>query len=90
VWIETLEIDEHIEDKIQSKHAVSFEECWEVCVGTHLERRGRDDTRVLLGRTEAGRYLMTVLAPKGSARAKLVTAREMTEAERRQFQEITQ
>ncbi|AEG15203.1 protein of unknown function DUF497 [Desulfofundulus kuznetsovii DSM 6115] len=41
----------------------------------------------LLGRTEAGRYLTVIFIYKGRGRAYLVTARNMTHAERRYYHE---
>ena len=38
---------------------------------------------LILGQTEAGRYLTLVVAPLGGARGKLITARTMTDVERR-------
>lgn len=41
----------------------------------------------LLGRTEAGRYLAVIFIYKGRGRAYLVTARDMTPAERRYYRD---
>jgi hypothetical protein len=49
--IEAIEIDDHILDKIESKHGVSFEEAEEACIsdGKHI-RRGREGLyKVLTG-----------------------------------------
>jgi len=40
---------------------------------------------LLFGQTRSGRYLLTVLAGSGDGRWHVVTARSMTEAERRTF-----
>lgn len=40
---------------------------------------------LVLGVTEAGRYLFVVLEPLSGGRAYPVTAREMTDAEKRRF-----
>jgi uncharacterized DUF497 family protein len=40
---------------------------------------------VVLGLSDAGRYLFVVLEPLGESRAYVVTARDMTDNERRRF-----
>lgn len=84
--VEALEIDDHILDKIESKHRVSFEEAEEVCLSEHVVRRGREGLYNLFGQTDAGRYLLVVLVNEGSGTWKIVTARDMTSAERRLYQ----
>ncbi len=39
----------------------------------------------LLGQTQSGRYLTVIFLPKGRGRAYVVTARDMTPAERRYY-----
>lgn len=51
----------------------------------HLLVRGRRRRYYVLGRTEVGRYLFVVLGRKRSGRFRVITAREMTRAERRRF-----
>jgi adenosyl cobinamide kinase/adenosyl cobinamide phosphate guanylyltransferase len=46
---------------------------------------GRDGTTLLFGQARSGRYLLAVLAESGDGRWHVVTARSMTEAERRVF-----
>ncbi len=61
--IEALEIDDHILDKIQSRHGVAFEELGEACHSEHRQvRRGREGLYKVFGQTEAGRHLLVVLA----------------------------
>lgn len=82
--VEEIHIDEHILDKIESKHGLSFDEVEEAVFAVPRQlRRGRGRLYTLLGRTGAGRYLLVVLAPQGDAVFKVVTARDMDEAERR-------
>lgn len=50
-----------------------------------LVLRGRDESECLFGTTEAGRHLLVVLAEAIDGRQYVVTARDMTEAERRAF-----
>lgn len=64
MWIVTLWIDEHIADKIETKHGVTFEEAEEACSNqsAHHEQRTRAGLTMLYSRTLAGRYLLVVLA----------------------------
>lgn len=82
---DALEIDDHILDKIESRHSVTFEEAEDVCLGNPHVRRGREDLYEVYGQTGAGRYLLVVIADAGAGTGRVVTAREMTVAERRQY-----
>jgi uncharacterized DUF497 family protein len=44
---------------------------------------GRDGTTLLFGQSHAGRYLPVVFAASGGGRWHVVTARDMTDSERR-------
>jgi hypothetical protein len=85
--IEAIEIDDHILDKIESRHGVELYEAEEICYAedSHF-RRGRDGLPKVFGQTAAGRCLFVVLADHRSGVWKLVTAREMTHTERRLYQ----
>ncbi|HXE73007.1 MAG TPA: BrnT family toxin [Candidatus Nitrosotenuis sp.] len=86
--IEALEIDDAILDKIESKHGVSLQEVEEACLskGRHV-RRGREGLYKVFSQTESGRYLVVVLAHLYGGLWRVVTARDMTDKERRLFQE---
>jgi hypothetical protein len=79
------------EDRIEhiARHGVTSEEVEEACFGKSLVQRakseGENPVYYVLGRTEAGRYLFCVLIrfPDGSGYP--VTAREMTEKEKRRY-----
>jgi len=84
--IEALEIDDHILEKIESKHGVSFEEVEEACLSeTRHIRRSKEGLYKLFGQTAAGRYILVVLVNLGRGVWKIVTAREMTDSERRLY-----
>jgi len=87
--IESLEIDDHILDKIESKHGVSFEEVEEVCLSEarHI-RRSREGLYKLFNQTTAGRYILVVLVNLGRGSWKVVTAREMTDSEKRLYSKV--
>ena len=76
--IEALEIDDHILNKLESRHGVPFRELEEV-------RRGRQGLYKIFSQTETGRHLLVVLADLGGGVWKVVTAREMTDQERRLY-----
>ena len=87
--IESLEIDDHILEKIESKHGVSFEEVEEACLSEKRHvRRSREGLYKLFGRTAAGRYVLVVLANLGRGSWKIITARQMTDNERRLYNKV--
>ena len=64
--IESLEIDDHILDKIESKHGVTFDEVEEACLSDDRHvRRSREDLYKVFSQTIAGRYLLVVLVHSG-------------------------
>ena len=84
--IESLEIDDHILEKIESKHHVSFVEVEEACLSNQRHiRRGKEGFYKVFSQTSAGRYILVVLANLGKGNWRVVTAREMTESERRLY-----
>lgn len=85
--IDAVEIDDHILEKIESKHGVPFREVEEACYsGEKHVRRSRDGLYKVFSRTAAGRYLLVVLADIGGGVWRVATARAMTEQERRLYQ----
>jgi hypothetical protein len=50
-----------------------------------LVLRGREETEYVFGTTEAGRYLLVVLAEAIDGRDYVLTAREMSDGERQTF-----
>ena len=76
---------EKSEDHI-AKHNVTPDEVEEVLFGRpRLWVPGRQGTRLCLGQTDAGRYLLVVTAQSGEDQIFIVTARDMKENERRLF-----
>lgn len=78
-------------DKLHRKHNVEPEEVEEVLAGRPTFRRletGRvrgEDLFAALGRTEAGRYLAVFFVHKATHQALVVSARAMTQRERRLY-----
>jgi hypothetical protein len=88
--IESLEIDDHILAKIELKHHISFTEVEDVCLSDRRHiRRGREGLYKVFGQTTAGRYVLAVLVNLGRGDWKVVTAREMTDSERRLYIKTT-
>ena len=84
--IESLEIDDHILEKIESKHRISFAEVEEACLSDKRHvRRDREGLYKVFSQTAAGRYVLVVLVNLGRSNWKIVTAREMTDSERRLY-----
>jgi len=84
--IESLEIDDHILEKIESKHHVSFTEVEEACLSDQRHiRRGKEGLYKVFSQTGAGRYILVVLVNLSGGNWRIVTAREMAESERRLY-----
>lgn len=88
--IESVEIDDNILDKIESKHSISFYEIEEACFSTRRHiRRGKEGLYKAFSQTAAGRYILIVLINLGGGVWRIVTAREMTSSERRLYVKAT-
>jgi len=86
LYIESLEIDDHILDKIEIKHCITFQEVEEACLSDSRHvRRGREGLYKLFNQTEAGRYVLVVLFNLGKGNWKVVTSRDMTDSEKRLY-----
>jgi uncharacterized DUF497 family protein len=84
--IESLEIDDFVLDKIESKHGVTFEEVEEACLSERRHvRRSRAGLYKLFSQTAAGRYILVVLVNLGGGCWRIVTARGMTDSESRLY-----
>lgn len=82
--IESLEIDDHILEKIETRHQVSFTEVREACMSDRRHiRRGSEEKYKVFSQTTAGRYIFVVLVNRGGGDWKVVTARDMTDKEKR-------
>lgn len=90
LYIESLEIDDHILEKIECKHGVEFAEVEEVCLSEKLHvRRGKGGLYKVFSRTAAGRYILVVLVNKGAGDWKVATARQMTDSEKHLYGRAT-
>ena len=84
--IEYLHWKEHIVDKIIEKHAVTPDEVEEVIYDGDPEIRKSGKIRYLIwGQSCAGRYLLIVVEEESQGIFVPLTARDMTESEKRAF-----
>jgi len=66
LYLESLWIEDHILEKIESRHNIRYEEIEEVCTAEiHHVRKGKEGLYKIFGQTAAGRYVLVVLAHKG-------------------------
>jgi len=85
IWLE------EFEDKILRKHGVTPEEAEQVFFNEphfwFMERGNRqgEDVYAAFGQTDAGRYLSVFFIHKQGGKALIVSARPMTERERRTY-----
>ncbi len=73
------------EEHIAGHNVLPFEVEEVVYTRPRLKRRGRDDTTLFYGQSNAGRYLFIVTAEALDGGMFIVTARDMTTAEKREF-----
>ena len=72
-----------------SEHDVEPDEVWDVCRDPlHMARREGQNRYRLYGQTEVGRYLFVVLEHIEGSVSKPITARDMTDGERRGFRRL--
>jgi uncharacterized DUF497 family protein len=69
-----------------ARHAVSPNEVEEALAGEPLVLRGPDDRYLAYGRTEHDRWVFAVYVIRPRGRVRVLTARDMTEGERRLYQ----
>jgi hypothetical protein len=84
--IRQLIISPEQEDHIWAKHRVTAEEVDETCASPSFVLRGRAGSFALYGQTDAGRYLVIFLYPRGRGVFSVATARDLTPTERRRVQ----
>jgi uncharacterized DUF497 family protein len=74
--------------KLHRKHSVTPEEVEEALFNgdQRLVRKGRDGTFEIYSRTDAGRHLLVIVAPRASRMVYVVTSRQMIDSERRLYE----
>jgi uncharacterized protein len=87
--IGNLKWDEYRVEHI-AEHDVAPDEVWEVCRDPfHLAHREGQKRYRLYGQTTEGRYLFVVLEQISGATYRPVTARDMTESEKRNYRRMS-
>lgn len=72
IRIESLEIDDHILEKIETRHGITIEEVEEACLSDKRHvRRGKEGLYKLFSQTAAGRYVLVVLVNLGRGNWKI-------------------
>jgi uncharacterized DUF497 family protein len=80
-WWDEINI-EHI-----AEHGVEPYEAEEVVDSKPLVRRAGEGKYLAYGQTDAGRFLLVVFALKGEQRLRVITARDMTQAEKNRYRQ---
>ena len=71
-----------------ARHNVTPEEVEETCFNDPLILKARGNRYLALGRAESGRYLTIVFEVKFGGIARVITARDMMDRERRYYRRI--
>ena len=86
--ISRLDWDEYRVDHI-AMHDVAPDEVWEVCCDPfHLAHREGQQRYRLYGQTSDGRFLFVVLEHLNGVTYKSITARDMTDGEKRSYRRL--
>jgi len=74
--------------KLHRKHSVTPEEVEQAVFSAdqRLVRKGRDGTFEIDSRTDAGRHLLVIVAPRASHLVYVVTSRQMIDSEGRLYE----
>lgn len=87
--VDALRCDEETEFHIWSRHQVTPREVEEAAFRSGLTLRGRGKgVYEVYGRTDAGRFLMIAVRYHGRGEARVITARDMSHAERKRYEKI--
>lgn len=70
-----------------AEHHVAPEEAEEACYNKPLIFRSRLDRYYVLGRSDSGRYLTVIVFPIKHNTSRVITARDMSDAERKRYKE---
>lgn len=85
IRIRKFEWDTRNEHHILLKHNVTISEVEQIFYGDPYFRKGRDNKRYAFGQTGNGRYIFVVYVHKTPDIVRVITARDMTPAERKLY-----
>ena len=74
-------------EHIMERHGIRPEEAEDVCHGPNFVQKVRYGRYAIYGQTAAGRYVMVVVNPLGNGVFETITARDMTDVERRRYRQ---
>lgn len=80
--------DEHNLSHIE-RHGVSTDEAEEIFCGKPRFYRSREGRYIAYGKTYQGRLLFVVFLYPGNKTARVITARDMTKAEKKLYKKVT-
>lgn len=83
-WVRRFVWDDENLDHI-ARHGVDADEVEEAITGQPLVFRGPDNRYLAYGRTDGGRLLFMVYVRRGRGAIRVLTARDMTEREKRLY-----
>jgi uncharacterized DUF497 family protein len=83
-----LQWDDKNLDHIIEGHRIIPSEVEDVCFGRHYAITAKYDRKAIYGQAGSGRYLLIILVRLYDAIFRPITARNMTQAERRKFNQI--
>ena len=83
--VQTFEWDEQNINPI-ARHGVNPEEVEEACYNRSYILKGKEGLYLIYGRTFDGRYLLIVTRYRGRELIRTITARDMTDAEKKLYQ----
>ena len=92
-WARPVPASQEILEKIEEKHGIGFHEIEDLFQRRHVVLRGAADRYgevryTSLGETGAGRYLLVVYTKPEPMVAKVITARIMTDREKRHYKGV--
>jgi uncharacterized DUF497 family protein len=83
--ISGLEWDDKNLEHIISKHSINPREIEDVCFGSHYAYTVKYNRKAIYGQTTGGRYLVVILERLHNNIYRPITARNMTQNERRKY-----
>lgn len=66
-----------------ARHGVTPEEVEEACDNRPLILKGRSGTYLIYSQSDAGRFILTIANYRGNGTIRVITARDMTENEKK-------
>ena len=68
-----------------SRHEVTFQEVEEACDNIPFVLRSKENRYLVYGQSDSGRYILTIISYRGRGVVRVITARDMTESEKKLY-----